>query len=108
MDQVNAIWNPADIAFLFLPDPRVIDDPQPPGMRLDVPPYVATGLPGDIRVDDTRGFGSDEAQAAVERCDDAWNPGVARDAQPGFTVVFVREPIWTDGGPTPQAATRRI
>jgi hypothetical protein len=102
MDQVNAIWNAAGIAFLALPDPRVIDDPQPPGMALDVPPFVAKGMPGDIRVDDMRGFGSDEAQAVVEECDEAWNPGVARDAQPGFTVVFVRELIWTDGGPTPQ------
>lgn len=87
-------------AFIFLPEAKVIDDPQPPGMLLDVPPYVAKGMPGDVRMDDTRGFGSDEAQAAVEKCNDAWSPGVPASDQPGFTVVFVRELIWTDGGPT--------
>src|SRR5262245_19349395 len=48
-DAVNAIWNQTNVAFLFLPDPRVIDDPQPPGMKLDVPPYVAKGQLGDVR-----------------------------------------------------------
>jgi len=103
MDDVNAIWSSTGVAFLFLPEPRVIEDPQPPGMPLNVPPYVAKGQLGDIRMDDTRGYGSDEAQSAIERCNEAWNPGVAPDVQPGFTVVFVRELIWTDGGPTPHA-----
>jgi hypothetical protein len=103
MDAVNAIWQQTNVAFLFLTEPPVIDDPQPPGMALDVPPYVAKGQPGDIRMDDTNGYGSDEAKAAVDACNAAWYPGVAADQQPGFTVVFVRELIWTDGGPTPQS-----
>ena len=102
MDAVNAIWGQTDVAFIFLPDPRLIDDPQQPGTQLDVPPYKAPGKLGDIRLDDMRGYGSDEAEAAIDRCNDAWQPGVAGDAQPGFTVVFVREIVWPDGGPTPQ------
>ena len=99
MDSVNAIWSQTDVAFVFLPEPRVIADPQPPGTQLLVPPFIAKGQMGDIRLDDERGYGSDEAQAAVDSCNEAWSPGVAAKDQPGFTVVFVRELIWTDGGP---------
>jgi hypothetical protein len=64
MDSVNAIWQQTNVAFVFLPNPKLIDDPQPPGMSLDGPPFVAKGKLGDSRLDDERDlYGSDEGQA---------------------------------------------
>lgn len=98
--RASEIWRQAGIAFIVSGgDPLPIHDPQPPGTHLDVPPYSAPGRLGDIRVDDDRGFGSDEAQQLVESCQDAWRGhGYPADPQPGFTVVFVRELVSTRGG----------
>lgn len=100
MDAVNAIWKDTNVAFLFLPDVRIVPDPQPPGTTLDVPPYVAKGELGDIRKDDDNGYGSDEVKQVVDSCNASWLSGTAPTAA-GITVIFVRELIWTDGGPTP-------
>lgn len=94
------IWRQAEIGFVTLLDPPVLKDPQPPHAPLDVPPYEAKGKLGDVRVDDQRGYGSDEVESLVHSCTDAWRArGFTGNPQPGFTVVIVRELIGTSGGP---------
>jgi hypothetical protein len=103
MDAVNAIWKSADISFVIPGEARLIPDPQPPGMRLDAPPYVVKGQPGDIRLGDELGEHSDEFTQMQRSCNAAWSAGNA-PSESGLTVIFIRELLRTYGELTPHGS----